>query len=113
MKTKILFILFLVCNSSCKSKSDQPQPERFDKVKWATMEGNTYPHRNNMLHDLVYVQQLKGLKYGEVITLLGRPNRIDNGHLFYTIEKKYLGNTAAILHTKTLVIKLGKDSTVE
>lgn len=75
--------------------------------------GQYLPYRNNMLNDLVYNQQLKGLKYNTVIDMLGQPNRTDNGHLFYTIDKKYFGNTAVILHTKTLVIKLGKDSTVE
>lgn len=106
MKIKNILILFLVCCFSCKNKNGQHPQEKFDKIKWAANDGKDYPYRNNMLNDLVYNQNLKGLKYDKVIDMLGQPDRTDNGHLFYTIVKEYLANTAVIVHTKTLVIKL-------
>ena len=113
MKIKNLLILFFLCCFSCKNKSEQHSQEKFDKIKWAANDGKVYQYRNNMLNDLVYNQNLKGLKYDNVIDMLGQPDRTDNGHLFYTIVKEYLANTDVIVHSKSLVIKLAKDSTVE
>ncbi len=81
-------------------------------MKWAQTTGIEYPYRDNMLADLINNYTLKGLKKDEVFNLLGEPDRIDNGHLFYTIVKKYFANVYPI-YTKTLVIKLTSDSTVE
>lgn len=70
-----------------------------------------YLYRNEMLKDLISNHSLKGLKKDELIDLLGPPDRIDSGYLFYMIAQKRLYFFP--LHTKTLVIKLAKDSTVE
>ena len=70
-----------------------------------------YPYRNEMLKDLVYNVALKGSKKEEVIDLLGQPDRSDSSYLFYAIAQERIGFFP--LHTKTLVIKLTKDSTVE
>jgi len=65
-----------------------------------------------MLKDLIANYKLKDLKKEEVIEMLGAPNRTDNGHLFYSIATETIANVFP-LHTKTLVINLTKDSTVE
>jgi hypothetical protein len=101
-------LLFFLCFIACKNTTD----EKFDKIKWAIKRDNEYPHRDKMLNDLIANYKLKGLKKEEVVELLGAPNRTDNGHLFYTIAQETLANILP-LHTKTMVIKLTKDSTVE
>ena len=82
-------------------------------MKWATTYGAEYPYRDNMLSDLINNYKLTGLKKNEVLNLLGQPNRSGSGYLFYTIIYKYRGNIPVPVHTKTLVIKLARDSTVE
>ena len=42
-----------------------------------------YLYRNEMLKDLISNHSLKGLKKDELIDLLGQPDRIDSGYLFY------------------------------
>jgi hypothetical protein len=106
----MLFCLFFL---ACKNKPENKQTERFDKVKWATVSGRQYPYRNKMIKDLIENVPLKKLKKEEVIDLLGQPSRTDNGYLFYTVAQEFLGNTYWPLYTKTLVIKLRADSTVE
>jgi hypothetical protein len=111
MKIKNLLILFCLCFLSCKSKQ-RTKEEKFDKTKWATMNDGEYPHRNQMLNDLISNYKLKGLKKDQVEHLLGHPNRIDSGYLFYTVDRTLFANFF-VLHAKTLVIKLSNDSTVE
>ena len=112
MQMRKLPLLFLLCCAACKNKSTL-QPEKFDKTKWATKQDRGYPHRDKMLKDLMSSYKLNGVKIDSVLNLLGPPNRIDNGHLFYLVAQSYFPNTYFPLHTKTLVIKLTKDSTVE
>lgn len=64
-----------------------------------------------MLDDLIDSVTLKGLRHDSLINLLGQPDRIENGHLFYNIHRKEI--VSFTLSTKTFVIKLTKDSTVE
>ncbi|MGN6531995.1 MAG: hypothetical protein ACTHK0_09605 [Ginsengibacter sp.] len=76
------------------------------------MKGTEYPYRNRMVKDLIANQSLKGLKKEDVISLLGEPTRTDSSYLFYMVDQTLFANFFP-LHTKTLVIKIGKDSTVE
>jgi hypothetical protein len=85
--------------------------EKFDREKWLILEDSKYPYRDAMLHDLVFNQSLKGLTMKEVVHMLGEPNRMQEGHLYYTIHRDEIGKFT--LHTRTLVLKLGADSTVE
>lgn len=100
-----MFIIFLV---SCKTETKDTV--KFEKAKWVMQENNDYPHRNAMLHDLVYNVPLKGLHCDSLINLLGAPTRIDSSYLFYRVEQKRIGFFP--LHTRTLVIKMAADSTV-
>ncbi len=117
MKFIIFFILLLSsiygCNDTIKHKQwdENISREKFDKTKWSIKDATDYPYRDKMLNDLITNEKLKGLKKKEVIDLLGRPDRIDSSYLFYRIAQQRIGFFP--LHTKTLVIKLTKDSTVE
>ena len=75
------------------------------------MEGDAYPYRDKILNDLIGSVKLHGLKKDSVENLLGEPNRRDSGYLFYLIKQDRFGGL--VVHTKTLVIKLTRDSTVE
>ena len=109
MKLTNILLLFILCCFSCKSTKHQE--EKFEKTKWATKIDEDYPYRDKMLKDVMANQIPHGLKRSEVINLLGQPSRTDTFYLFYKIVQQRLG--AFIFHTKTLVIKLNKDSTVE
>ncbi|HEX8459803.1 MAG TPA: hypothetical protein VF623_00170 [Segetibacter sp.] len=113
MKKRNLLTLFLLCFLACKNKVQDDKPEKFDRQKWATMNDMNYPYRAGMLKNLIDSVKLKGLKKEEVINLLGEPNRTDSGYLFYNVSREYFGNTSFVINSKTLVIKIGKDSTVE
>ena len=108
-KRKILLLLFFLSFFACKSK--QEDEHKFDKVKWSTKSDSDYPYRDKMLKDLIDNVKLKGLKWNEVTYLLGQPDRTDSSYLFYRIKQKRIGFFP--LSTKTLIIKLAKDSTVE
>ena len=84
---------------------------KFDKNKWAVKQDPDYPYRDKMLSDFMTNYKLHDLKKDSLIHLLGLPDRTDNGYLFYRIAQQRLGIVP--LHTKTLVVKLTKDSTVE
>ncbi len=113
MQIKNLVALLFLCCLSCKNTKTDIKQEKFDKAKWAALSGTEYPYREQMLKDLVESYTLKGMKKEEVLEMLGQPNKTENGYLFFTVSRKYVGNTLWPLSTKTLVIKLTKDSTVE
>ncbi len=106
----LIFFFSLICACNNK-KTDANSQLKFDKVKWQIKEDADFPYRDEMLDDLINNVTLKGLKIDSVIALLGQPDHIDNGHLFYPISQKRIGGFP--LSTKTFVIKLTKDSTVE
>ena len=113
-----IFTLFLaLCCLSCnngkekKNGSDTTTAVKFDSTKWRTKTGDDYPYRDEMLKDLISNNKLKGWKKDSVLALLGQPNHTDSNYMFYRIAQQRLGFFP--LHTKTLVIKLAADSTVE
>lgn len=112
---KILLLFFIFC-CSCENtkqeKINQPQ-EKFDKVKWAIRKENEYPYREQMLKDFIVSYQISGLKKEAILDLLGEPSRRDTGYLFYLVSRDFLGSFPVPFHTKTLVIRLKADSTVE
>ena len=120
---KKISLLLLLCLTACMEEGNSERSGEtmteiksvedsvFDKTKWRTKEGEDYPFRDEMLHDLVYVQQLKGLKKDELIQLLGEPDRSNKGFLYYRVEQKKLGLWP--IHTTTLVIELSEDSIVK
>lgn len=108
----LITILALISIDGCKNKTTEKKEEKFSKEKWAIRTDKEYTYRAQMLKDLM-TYKLHGLKKEEVENLLGEPNKRDNGYIFYTVSANFIGNVPVPISTKTLVIKLTKDSTVE
>ena len=115
-RTLILFC-FLFCFACSDTKEEktgaarEPTEFEFDKTKWRKKQDRDYPYRDEMLDDLIGNKKLDGLGRDEIFDLLGEPSRIDSSYLFYQIFQKRIGFFP--LHTKTLVIKLANDSTID
>jgi len=109
----IILVISLVSFTACNNKNDAEAGTytKFDKTKWLTKEGEAYPYRDDMLQNLVDSVNLKNISYDSLINILGQPDRINEGHLYYNISRKEMG--AVTLGSKTFVIKLKADSTVE
>jgi hypothetical protein len=117
MRRQLLIFTFISIFCSCQNNSDHANKiieyEKFDSLKWKIQNGEEYLYRDLMLNDLINNFKLKGLRKNAIINILGEPDRSDGYYLFYTIQKTKLWNLPIPLHTKTLVIKLAVDSTVE
>lgn len=120
MQIRFLIILLLLCCLACNTereeKSDLVDHETeaeilFDKTKWRAKEGLDYLYRDQMLYDIVYNDTVRALNKDEILELLGEPDRSNDGYLYYMIAQKRIGFWP--LHTKTLVIKLSEDSTID
>jgi outer membrane protein assembly factor BamE (lipoprotein component of BamABCDE complex) len=114
MRIKNLFIIPLLLALSCKNaKQDErsESAETFQKMKWAVKVDHDYPYRDKMLADVLANHARKGVKREAILNLLGTPTKIDSGYLFYRVKEQRFG--LLTLHTKTLVLKFGKDSTLE
>ncbi len=111
-----LLLFVLACNTEKKEISglvdDGAIAEiTFDKIKWRVKEGLDYPFRDRMLSSIVYNDTVRALNKDEILDLLGGPDRRNDGYLYYMISQRRLGFWP--LHTKTLVIKLSEDSTID
>ncbi len=84
----------------------------FDESKWKEKEGDKHPFRNSMLNDLVYDKEIRKLKRNDLVDLLGKPDyeREDKNFLHYRIDDNKIGTWT--LKTKTLVINIAEDSTI-
>ena len=120
MRMKLLIPLLISCCFACSTESEyrtgivSPGTKsgvKFDKTKWRVREGLDYPYRNEMLNDIVYNDTVRTLNKNEVLDLLGEPDRSNEGYLYYLIAQKRLGYWP--LHTRTMVIKLSDDRTIE
>jgi len=85
----------------------------FDKAKWNAKNGADYPYRDKMVNDIVYNDTIRTLDKIEILDLLGEPSyyRNNKNFLYYTIKQKRLISWP--LHTKSMVIKLSEDNTIE
>ncbi len=114
MKISHCLLVFLIslqaCHQSKKDKADNPGMA-FDKNKWSIKKDDDYPYRDSMLNDIIVTKLVKGLKPDKVIALLGEPERIDTNFMFYRISQERLGFWP--IHTKTLVLEFGPDTTVK
>lgn len=111
-----LLLFFFACNSEREEKTDVEDNGAetyisFDKLKWRTKEGSDYPYRDQMLDALVYNDTIRELSKDEIILLLGEPDRINDGYLYYMIAQKRMGSWP--IHTKTMVIKTSEDNTID
>ena len=74
-----------------------------------------YPYRKSMLKDLTDNHKITGLSYGQLINLIGEPDKTsinNNSIIYYDIITDY-GHDIDPIFTKTLKISLTKDSTVK
>lgn len=113
MKFVILLICFLPFLCACNNDKDATANTyvKFDKTKWQLKVGEAYPYRDEMLKDLIDSINLKNISYDSLINILGQPDRVNEGHLYYNLSRKEIG--VVTLGTKSFVIKLKPDSTVE
>ena len=111
----ILLLACLACSDKKQEELDATAPETkqditFDASKWKIKEDRDYPYRDSMLKDLMSNDTIRQFKKADILDLLGEPTRIDNNYLFYMVAQNRFGFWP--LHTKTLVIKLYADSTI-
>lgn len=111
--TRLLLCTGLTACSSPAKKTTAPTETKFNKTQWAIQEDGQYPWREQMLQYLIDSVRLHGLNSAQVINLLGQPDYTNNGHLYYRVGLKTFPGIPFPVGVRTLVIKLGKDSTVE
>lgn len=106
---QLILIFSLLINFSCGKENVPPIP--FDHTKWNIKKGLDYPYRDQMVNEVLYSDSLRTLQKEGLIYLLGQPDYTREEHLYYRINETRLGTWT--LHTKTIVIKLSKDNSVE
>jgi hypothetical protein len=120
MRTKIFitlsFLFCFACSNEKKQTNNNDYPETrieagFHKTKWRIKEGDDYLYRDQMVNDILYNDTIRTLSADEVLELLGKPDRTNEGHLYYKITETSLGFWT--LNQKTLVIKLSPDDSIE
>jgi hypothetical protein len=88
---------------------------KFQKEKWNEMNDMFYANREKMIADLMKSHLKKGMKYSEVLCLLGNSENYQNNPpntLVYEIMVDYGWNIDP-KKGKTLYIELTKDSIVK
>lgn len=107
---KSLLLLFIVGLCSC----DDNQQLKFDKVKWNEQQDPAFTssYRKKMLRDLTQNHKLSGLRYSEIVNLLGIPDEQDSAGLRYKIVEDY-GYDVDPVYTKDLILDINKDSTIK
>jgi hypothetical protein len=113
MQPTKLFILLLLFCSACSNKGKESKPDiTFERTKWDTKDELNYTYRKQMINDLLKNYKWPGIKKDSVLKLLGAPDDIEEDiFMLYHYEQKHLGSFP--LSTKSLVIQLTPDSTVE
>jgi len=120
MKKRVFIVFLFVFCFACKSdreenvenkKRNQDREMVFDKEKWKIKEGKDYPYRDEMINDIVYNDTIRMLNKEQLLKLLGKPDYIKESHLYYRIIETRIGNW--VIKTKTMVIKLIEDSSIE
>ena len=111
--TLVLIMGLLSCQNSTNEKNDAVAETEvaFNRELWLTRDGTNFPYRERMYKALFEKDTLKKLKKEQVLQMLGEPTRVDSLYLFYRITEDRVG--MMIMRTKTLVIKLREDNSVE
>jgi hypothetical protein len=104
---KLLFIIVLF--ASCYNI----QQEKFDKVAWSESEDPAFPpsHRKNMIKDITSNYKLIGIKYNDLVRLLGVPNFRNSGIIGYDVDIDY-GSDIDPVYIKNLLFTFSKDSVI-
>lgn len=111
-----LFILFFGCKSDSEKnvenqKNNKESEMIFDKEKWKIKDGKDYLFRDKMINDVLYNDTIRMLNKEQLLIQLGNPDYIREGHLYYRIHETRIAYWT--LKTKTMVIKLKGNSSVE
>ena len=111
MKELYLFIVLLaislVCTITVFLRNDQI---KFEKTHWNYQSDIDYPYRDKMIKDLTTNHKLIGLKYSELINLLGMPRGTYDSDIWYEIYTSY--GWLDPDHSRTLDFVISKDSIV-
>lgn len=105
----IVIILIISIFNSCVDKN-----EKFDKIKWNKREDGFYLNRESMVEDLAKNYLKKGTKYIRIISLLGKPqnlNEEEENTISYELMTDF-GWDIDPVEVKTLKIRISKDSTL-
>ncbi len=122
MRIKYVIILMLFYGFACDSEQHKKTATEdaietgqmdFDKSKWQLKEGKDYPFRDAMLNAIVYNDTIRNLNRYQIIGLLGDPDyqRESDLYLYYRTHETRLSFWK--VHTRTLVIKLKEDDSIE
>ena len=111
-----LFILFFGCKSDSEKNVENQKKNKesemvFDKEKWKIKDGKDYLFRDKMINDVLYNDTIRMLNKEQLLIQLGNPDYIREGHLYYRIHETRIAYWT--LKTKTMVIKLKGNSSVE
>ncbi|MBT1711421.1 hypothetical protein KK062_24475 [Fulvivirgaceae bacterium PWU5] len=87
--------------------------KKFEKKGWAAKPDANFPpnERGDMLNDLLSNHKLVGLKYSNVISLLGIPDGVDSSSLSYEMEVAY-GSDIDPVYRKDLYLFTTRDSII-
>lgn len=108
------FLLILSCDSSEEaSGSNASELEKivFETEKWKEKKLDNYPYRLLMYKEILYSDSVRELSKADVLKMLGDPDREENNHLYYRIERNQIGFWT--LNQKSLVLKFRNDDSVE
>lgn len=105
----VLPLFFVIC--SCTSSYEELESIAFEKTNWQIKKDGDYVYRAQMVQDVLYNDTIRSLNKNQIIQTLGKPDRINEDHLYYMIAQKRMGTWP--LHTRTLVIKLKDDQAVD
>lgn len=97
-------MLLISCEQSFKQA-------KFNKTGWNEKVDWDYPNREVMLDDLIKNHQVKGLSYKQLENSIGLPDSKEDFQLYYDIITDF-GSDIDPVYTKSLLIKLNKDSVV-
>ena len=104
------YFLFFLLFTSCGI-----QQKKFDSITWQAIDGNNFSElREPMLNDLMNNYLHKGMKYNNIVKLLGNPeifgdkNKKEIGYILY-LKIDCIDDVAGT----DLIIKLTKDSLID
>ncbi len=104
---KIFLVIFVSGLISC----DNITRMKFDKSGWNSKNDIVYDYRENMLLDLIENHKVTGLKYSDLIDLLGPPDSKDSVSISYQISIDY--GTIDPVAGKDFILRYNKDSIIE
>lgn len=92
----------------------QHSKEKFTKAKWDKKLDFVYPHRMNMVDDLIETRLTQGICFDAISTLLGKPVKLNNKKfdkslLYYELSTDYGWNVDPVSVTY-LEIEINQDS---